>query len=309
MKKLKTEPEKLLRLYRRRLRFLFTVFVLFAAAAGVFIYINYDYLAFKYFISGHYIYTDALDELYNQRLKRNVEGRYYAYFDNVAISLFTEAIRDRNNDGYTYMYLPERLSEYLDSEKREALESYTRHVDENTVYLRITNFSKYTWDFVKHNVNNLKQYSDIILDLRGNSGGDIKAMQKISGLFLPKGDVIAVDEMRFITWTYKSHKKPVFSFDNIVILQDGNTASASENMIVALNDNLKNVLLVGSRTYGKGIGQYTLSLRRGFAVKATTLLWYTPDGINIHKAGIEPEVEYSGKDAVEFVKALLEEKS
>ena len=93
--------------------------MLFLCAAGIFFYLNYDYLAFKYFISGHYIYTEALDELYEQELQRDVHGKYYTYFDNVAISLFTDAIRGINNDRYTYLYLPERYKQQKEEESRK----------------------------------------------------------------------------------------------------------------------------------------------------------------------------------------------
>ena len=107
-------------------------------------------------------------------------------------------------------------------------------------------------------------------------------------------------------WTYKSKKKPLLEYENIVILQDGRTASSSENMIAALNENLDNVILVGDKTYGKGIGQYTLPLTKGFAVKATILTWHTPNGDNIHNRGIEPEIPYYGDDPEGFVLDMLE---
>jgi hypothetical protein len=305
MKNNKQSPEYLLKKYRRRFFILLAVSVLFLCAAGIFFYLNYDYLAFKYFISGHYIYTEALDELYEQELQRDVHGKYYTYFDNVAISLLTDAIRGINNDRYTYLYLPERYKQQKEEEKQEALLSYIEELDKQTVYFRLTNFSEHSWKIVKDNIEKLAGYQNIIIDLRGNLGGDIDVMKDICDLFLPKGDIIAVDRMRFMDWTYKSGKHPVLKYEKIFILQDGNTASSSENMIAALNDNLDNVTLVGTRTFGKGIGQYTLPLRNGFAVKATILKWYTPNGNNIQNSGIDPEIPYDGDDPVNYVMSLI----
>jgi len=306
MRKDKQSPEALLKKFKRRFFILLAVFILFLSAVGIFFYLNYDYLAFKYFISGHYIYTEALDELFMQELQRDVHGKYYAYFDNVSISLFTKAIRDINNDRYTYLYLPERYKQQKEDEKQEALQSYIEEVDKQTVYFRLTNFSEFSWDFVKNNIDQLADYRNIIIDLRGNLGGDINVMKNICDLFLPKGNTISVDKMRFMDWTYKSKKDPVLKYDKVFVLQDGNTASSSENMIAALNDNLDNVTLVGTRTFGKGIGQYTLPLRNGFAVKATILKWYTPNGYNIHNIGIEPEIPYEGDDPISFVMNLIQ---
>jgi C-terminal processing protease CtpA/Prc len=66
------------------------------------------------------------------------------------------------------------------------------------------------------------------------------------------------------------------------------------------------VELIGSETFGKGIGQFTLPLRRGYAVKATILQWFTPAGINIQGDGIDPDIEYTGEDIIEFALSRIE---
>ena len=116
-----------------------------------------------------------------------------------------------------------------------------------------------------------------------------------------------MDKFRWWNYVYRSGKKQPLKYDKIIILQNNYTASASENMIAALKDNLDNVILVGETTFGKGIGQFTLPLRRGYAVKATVLLWDTPANINIHGKGISPDIPYSGNDAVEYVLSLIDE--
>ena len=292
--------EDQLKKYKKRFVIVISLLTVVTAILGVLIYLNYDYLAFKYFISQHYIYTDALDELYKQETKRDVNGKYFSYFDNVVISTFTKRIREINNDKYTYLYTPESYKQYKQEEKEEALASEVRVLDSETIYLRLTNFSKYTLEFVRDNAEQLKKYPYLVIDLRDNYGGDIDAMVKISGMFLPKNSIVAVDKMRLFDWTYKSKGKKTFDYKGIAILQNKNTASSSENLIAALHDNLDNVVLVGETTFGKGIGQFTLPLKRGFAVKATVLLWYTPAGTNIQGKGIEPDIPYSGNDIVEL---------
>ncbi|HHV98250.1 MAG TPA: hypothetical protein GXX36_01550 [Clostridiaceae bacterium] len=308
MAKKNLSTENQLKKYKKRFVIAISLLAVVTAFLGVLIYLNYDYLAFKYFISQHYIYTDALDELYKQEIKRDVNGKYFSYFDNVVISTFTKRIREINNDKYTYLYTPESYKQYKQEEKEEALASEIKVLDDKTIYMRLTNFSKYTLDFVRDNAEQLKKYPYLVIDLRDNYGGDIDAMTKISGMFLPKNSIIAVDKMRLLDWTYKSKGNKTFDYKGIAILQNKNTASSSENLIAALHDNLDNVVLVGETTFGKGIGQFTLPLKRGFAVKATVLLWYTPAGTNIQGKGIDPDIPYSGNDIVEFsVKAIKEQ--
>ena len=300
MKTEKPSIEDQLKKFKKRFYLVLTLLFVFIAATGTYLYLNYDYLAFKHFITQNYIYTDALDDLFTKELQRDVKGKYYSYFDDLAISAVTRLIRETNNDRYTYLYIPEKYKESKQQEKVEALMSEVKVQNDKTVMLHITNFSSYTYNFVKSNIGQLKNYPYLIIDLRNNYGGDISVMLKISTMFLPKGSVMATDKMRIIDWTYKSRKEKVLDFKKIIILQNKNTASSSENMIAALRDNLDNVLLIGETTYGKGIGQFTLPLKRGFAVKATTLKWYTPGGLNIQGKGIKPDIPYVGNNIVQF---------
>ena len=308
MKRKELTVEDMLKRYKRRFFILLAVLVFFIAACSFYTYLNYDYLAFKHFISQNYIYTDTLAALYQKELKRDVKGKYYSYFDDFVISVVTKYIREANNDRYTYLYVPEQYKKSKEVEKTDALKSVSKALDEKTFYLNITNFSTYTRDFLKSNVGQLKRYHNLIIDLRNNYGGDIDAMVAMACMFLPRGSVIAKDQMRLFDWTYKARKQGVLYFDKIIILQNKNTASASENFIAALKDNLPNVTLIGDTTFGKGIGQFTLPLRRGFAVKATILFWYTPKGVNIQGQGIQPDIKYTGDDIVEYAIHLLQAK-
>jgi C-terminal processing protease CtpA/Prc len=248
---------------------------------GFYIYLNYDYLAFKHFISGNYIYTGTLDDVYKKELGIDVKGKYYKYFDDLVISTLTKRIREENNDRYTYLFTPESLKRYNQNEKTEASKTEIKILNDETIYLKLTNFSTYTQKFMEDNLSKLKSRKNLIIDLMDDPGGDIDVMVNISSMFLPKKTVIATDKMRIMNIVYRSKKDKPLSYDKIIILQNKNTASASENLIASLKDNLPNVTLIGEKTFGKGIGQYTLPLKSGFAVKATILLWFTPKNINI----------------------------
>ncbi|NSW89220.1 MAG: hypothetical protein HPY74_00820 [Firmicutes bacterium] len=298
-KKILTTEDKLKK-YKKRFFILLVIFILFIGFISIYIYLNYDYLVFKHFITQHYIYTDTLDKLYNDELKRDVRGRYFNYFDDVVISVVTKRIQEIGNDRYTYLYTPEHYKKYKEEEKEEALQSQLKVLDNHTVYLHITNFSIHTRKFIEDNIEEIKKYPNLIIDLRSNYGGDTFAMYAMADLFLPKGSVIATDRMRLFSKTVKAKKGKILSNNKIVILQDKNTASASENFIAALHDNLDNVILIGDKTFGKGIGQFTMPLKKGFAVKATTMLWYTPNGTNIQGQGISPDIYYTNEDIIDF---------
>ncbi|WP_341877636.1 S41 family peptidase [Defluviitalea saccharophila] len=292
---------------KRRFYTLLFLFLLFICGTTYYLYLNYDYFAFKHLISQNYIYTDTLDELYKKELNRDVNGEYYKNFDNLVMSIVTREIRELNNDKYTYQYLPENYKKTKEEEKNEAKKSYVEEISKEIVYLKLTNFSEYTQDFMKKQTKTLKNYPNIIIDLRDNLGGDIFAQYYMSDLFLPKDKTISYDITRskLFTRIVKSKRKQLLQYNNIIILQNGNTASSSEGFISSLKDNLDNVILIGENTFGKGIGQFTLPLKKGFAIKATTLLWNTPKNINIQGVGIKPDIEYTKEDIVDYAVAYI----
>ncbi|MCX7708643.1 MAG: S41 family peptidase [Clostridia bacterium] len=305
MRKKELSLEEQVKKYKRRSWILSAVLFFFISITGYYIYLNYDYLAFKHFIAQHYIYTNTLDELYKKEINLDVKGKYYSNFDDLVISVVTKRIRELNKDRYTYLFIPEQLEKYKAEEKEEASRSEVKSLTDQIVYLHLTNFSEYTRKFVFDHLDLLKKHPNIIIDFRDNPGGDIFAMNKLASLFIPKGSTITTDKLRIMDWTYKSRKAPILSYNKIFILQNKNSASASECFIGALKDNLKNVTLVGEPTYGKGIGQYTMPLKRGYAVKATTMLWYTPSGYNVQGKGIPPDITYTAEDIIDFsIKAI-----
>jgi C-terminal peptidase prc len=306
-KKRGRSPEEQVQLWKKRFIILSVLFVLFISGAGFYTYLNYDILAFKHFITQNYIYKDTLDQLYSQELKRDAGGKYYSYFDDIVVSLVTKRIRELNNDKYTFLYTPEKYESYIQYEKDEAAKSEIKPLNDDTLYFHITNFTIDSENFVKSNMPLMKKYKYLIMDFRDNPGGDSYVMNRLADLFLPKGSILSTDRMRITDWTYKAKSNKDLKYQKIIILQNKNSASASENFITALKDNLDNVTLMGEKSFGKGIGQFTLPLRRGFAVKATTLLWFTPRGMNIQGNGINPDIYYTEKDILEYAQTLCTE--
>lgn len=145
-------------------------------------------------------------------------------------------------------------------------------------------------------ISYLDQYLDydkLIIDLRGNTGGYQTSVQEISGLFVGDGVVylrqedsngVEVSDLTSCPKTYNNFKK-------IILLVDGETASAAEVFTICLKEYLDYVTIVGETTFGKGVIQTTNYLLGGGVLKYSSFYWYSPNGVSIHKTGIKPDVE------------------
>lgn len=134
----------------------------------------------------------------------------------------------------------------------------------------------------------------LILDLRNNTGGYLDAARTIASSLLPKESVVFKEKQKdgTIEETLTAKEYDPTDFDQIVILQNGNTASASEVLIGALKDNLKEkVQTVGVTTYGKGTKQVLIPFEDGTSLKYTETEWLTPEGTSINNVGFTPDVE------------------
>ena len=151
----------------------------------------------------------------------------------------------------------------------------------------------------------------LVLDLRDNPGGDLDVMLDIADIFLPRGVVLTIEDV-------KGNSEPYYSgpqkFDKpLVVLVNGNSASASEALSGAIKDRGTGVL-VGTQTFGKGIVQSIFPLRGGkTGMKLTTAHYYTPGGTCIHGTGITPDVvveleEGDTDNQLERALEILEEK-
>jgi len=163
-----------------------------------------------------------------------------------------------------------------------------------------------------------QEVSSLIIDLRDNPGGDVDVATAMVSRLLPKGLIIYVEDKNGKRDEYNGDGKNEFK-KPLVILTNGNSASASEIFAGAVKDYKKGTI-VGTKTYGKGVVQVVVPMTDGSAVKLTTAKYYLPNGECIHGEGIEPDVEVeldvdayreSGKDAqkdkaLEVIKKELE---
>jgi carboxyl-terminal processing protease len=129
----------------------------------------------------------------------------------------------------------------------------------------------------------------LIIDLRSNPGGSLKAAVEIGNMLLPAGNVVYTEDKYGNRTEYTSDGKHELDVP-LVVLINKNSASASEILAGAIKDYKKGTLM-GTTTFGKGIVQQLFSLSDGSAVKLTVSHYYTPNGNDIHKVGIKPDVE------------------
>ena len=158
-------------------------------------------------------------------------------------------------------------------------------------YIQITEFDTVTLDQFTEALAVCRGsgMKGLILDLRGNPGGNLNTVCDIAREILPKGLIVYTED--------KDGKRSEYTCDGtkemkepLVVLVDSGSASASEILAGAVKDYGIGTL-VGTTTFGKGIVQRIISLSDGSAVKLTVSNYYTPNGNNIHKIGIEPDIE------------------
>ena len=128
----------------------------------------------------------------------------------------------------------------------------------------------------------------LVFDLRGCPGGDLESVCGAADIFLDKGVIVYMEDKKGNrTYRYSDEEKDSIP---MVILIDGNSASASEVFTGAMRDR-ERATIVGVTSFGKGIVQSLITLPDGSGISITTEQYFSPNGINIHGVGIEPDVK------------------
>lgn len=163
-------------------------------------------------------------------------------------------------------------------------------IDKNIGYLAVTSFDEGTGEEFKTKFEHLKSQNikSLIIDLRNNGGGLVSEALEIADYIIEKGQtlLVTVDKNNNEEIT-KAKQDPTINMP-IVVLVNENTASASEILAGALKDN-KKAILIGTKTYGKGVIQQILTLQDGSGLKITVEEYFTPSRNKINKIGIEPD--------------------
>ncbi|TGE36654.1 S41 family peptidase [Desulfosporosinus fructosivorans] len=157
-------------------------------------------------------------------------------------------------------------------------------------YVSISQFASDTGKELKDTLDNMdiKKFKGLILDMRYNHGGELNAAVQVASYFIPEGPVVYIvdkqgnTDIKMTTGTYLGMP--------MVVLVNEESASAAEIVAGAIKDK-GTASLVGVKTFGKGIVQTIFPLGGGTSVKLTTAKYLTPNKVDIHKKGIEPDVK------------------
>ena len=166
-------------------------------------------------------------------------------------------------------------------------------IDDKTGYIVLNQFTNKAATQVKEALEQLKRegVEKIILDLRGNPGGLLNEAVNICNLFVPKDEIIVTTKSKIEKHniTFKTMREPIDLEIPLVVIVDGKSASASEIVAGALQD-LDRAVVIGSRSFGKGLVQRPIDLCYGTQIKITISRYYTPSGRCIQA------LDYSNKD-------------
>ena len=227
----------------------------------------------------------------------NAAGKFA---DNIAVhdyelpDLFIKKVL-QSLDEYSHYYSQFDYTE--DDERQIFQQKFAERMIDDLLYLRVSIFNKQTSSQVARALKNAPNARGVILDLRGNSGGMLNEALKTADYF---------SEDSIITFTagrddknkhyYTSSDECLFT-KPLVILVDGNTASAAEVIAAGLQEQSR-AKIIGTRTFGKGTIQNVWQLSNGAKLVLTGEQFFTPAGKVIHQKGVMPDicVEYNADD-------------
>lgn len=222
--------------------------------------------------------------------------------------------RIRGKEGTEVVVTVNRGGELIDARMtRRVLDKMTvesRMLEEGTGYLQLTEFDTVSITQLERAVEDLKAQgmTGLILDLRDNPGGLLTSVVNIADDFLGESDILYIDDKQGNRSTYSAKDGAVWD-GPMVVLINGNSASASEVLSGALQDNNR-ALVVGEQSFGKGIVQTFFALDDGSGIKLTTAHYSTPGGRDIHGVGITPDLgveDDTDTEADEQLDAAMEE--
>jgi len=201
---------------------------------------------------------------------------------------------------------PEPLRFHLVRTTIEVNSVGSRLLEPGIGYLRIVQFQATTGSDLKRALDKLSQpapLKGLILDLRNNPGGVLKASVDVADTFLTEGTIVYTQARRPSSQLNEvAAGKDRLDGAPIVVLINSGSASASEIVAGALQDHHRAVIM-GSHSYGKGTVQTVMPLKNHHAIKLTTARYFTPSGRSIQDTGIQPDIVMEGVDD----RTLLEE--
>ncbi|MDD4370313.1 MAG: S41 family peptidase [Anaerostipes sp.] len=192
-----------------------------------------------------------------------------------------------------HLTLSHNTKEYQVTLTRAVIETPTiesKMLEGKIGYIQIIEFDEVTVNQFKSALSSLKKkgMKSLILDVRDNPGGLLESVTKVANEIQSGGVIVSTKDKKGKEKVYNASKDAYVDIP-ICLLVNENSASASEILAGTLKDH-KLATLVGEKTFGKGIVQGFYSAGNGSYLKLTSAKYYTPNGNNIHKKGINPNV-------------------
>lgn len=199
------------------------------------------------------------------------------------VSLRVQSGRDKNAKPRTLNIIRDRIS------LNPVVTALDTSTEQKIGYVRLNQFSANAAKEIAHGVNKLeKQGAEAyILDLRNNPGGLLQAGVEIARMWLDNGTIVYTVNRQGALGNFDSNEE-ILTSDPLVVLVNQGTASASEILAGALQDNQR-ALLVGETTFGKGLIQSLFELPDGSGLAVTVAKYETPSHKDINKLGIKPD--------------------
>ncbi|MEG1405496.1 MAG: S41 family peptidase, partial [Alistipes sp.] len=157
---------------------------------------------------------------------------------------------------------------------------YAGYVTEGVGYIQHSDFTEGCYEDMRTAIEQLRasgQLQGLILDYRSNGGGILQEAVKILSMFVPKGTEVVTTKGRIENKSFRTSSEPILPNLPLIVLVNGNTASAAEIVAGALQD-LDRAVVIGQKSFGKGLVQSTRPLGYNAFLKLTTAKYYIPSG-------------------------------
>ena len=250
------------------------------------------------FVKDNYLYISK-DKNFDDKSKVFIKDKNVTVED---IQNYIDSVRMKN-DEFTFV-VSGKDYDYIAQEDVTNQISYYEF-DSSTFYIRINSFTPSTGSDFKKALKEVKdpKNTNLIIDLRGNSGGLIYASADILDYLLPECTTSYIIDRNGYIDSYYSNENQI-SFRNILILVDENSASSAELLTLGLKKYLSNVVVIGRPTFGKGVGQNVYEDKsKKYMIFLVSFYWNVKEE-NISGSRIYPDVKISSTSNEDYIRAI-----
>jgi len=251
------------------------------------------------FIEVNYLYYKSNDKY--QEIKNRLKDKASVSLSDI-VDLFNAARKD--GDMFSLILTGDDYKYYKDMQQVNTVEY--RSMNETTDYIRISSFSATTANDVLNIIDGIENSEDryLVIDLRGNTGGDTTSGADILDFLLPDSIVCNLIYRDGYSDAYYSDDQRI-EFKHIFVLIDEYSASCSELLTLGLKTYLDNVTVIGRKSFGKGVGQVLFEDKtKGFVIFLVNHYWNVRQE-NINEKGIIPDINVDGDSLEDFMAEVI----